>query len=261
MSAVRSAPRVLANTWRRQGRVFGPPLRDMYGAEVQYVHGVQRAGARVLLCPEAAPGTDPGELLDGMDGLLLIGGEDLAAAVSGADPALVGAGASESRDRWEVALLTAALAADLPVLAVCRGLQLLNAALGGTLHGDIAGRSPEHPPVPADTEAALAYRHEVRLEAGSLVGDAYGVPAKPVNSLHHQAVDVLGDGLRVVGRAADGCVEAVELPAARWCVGVQWHPELLPDDVLEQRLFAAFVAACGGSGRGDDVAPGLLVRR
>ena len=238
-----ATPRVLLNTWRRQGRVFGPPLRDMYGVEVQYVHAVQRAGARVLLSPQADAGTDPREVLDGMDGLVLIGGEDLAAAVSGVDPCLVGANASGSRDLWEIALLQAALDADLPVLAICRGLQLLNAARGGTLHGDIAGTTPEHPPVPADTELALAHRHGVAFTPGSLVGTVYG-SGKGVNSLHHQAVDRLGDGLQVTARASDGCVEAVELAGARWCVGVQWHPELLPDDELEQGLFRTFVAEC-----------------
>lgn len=236
-------PRVLMNTWRRQGRVFGPPLRDMYGAEVQYVHGVQRAGGRVLLAPEAVAGTDPHEMLDGMDGLVLIGGEDLSAAVSGADPALVGAGTSETRDRWEIALLDAALERDLPVLAVCRGLQLLNAGRGGTLHGDIADSTATHPAVPADTDAALAYRHAVQLEPGTLLAEAYGVPGKDVNSLHHQSVDRLGDDLRVTARADDGVVEAVELTTARWCIGVQWHPELMPDDEREQGLFRAFVAA------------------
>lgn len=239
-------PRVLVNTWRRQGRVFGPPLRDMYGTEVQYVHGVQRAGGLVLTSPEAPGGTDPHDLLDGLDGLLLIGGEDLAAPVSGADPALVGAGTSESRDRWEIALLDAALERDLPVLAICRGLQLLNAARGGTLHGDIAGSSPEHPPVPEDTAAALAYRHDVTFEPDSLLARAYAATGKATNSLHHQAVDVLGTGLRVVARAADGCVEGLELDGARWCAAVQWHPELLPEDPQEQALFAAFVEACAG---------------
>lgn len=237
-------PRVLMNTWRRQGHVFGPPLRDMYGAEVQYVQGVQGAGGRVLLAPEAASETEASEILDGMDGLLLIGGEDLAAAVSGADPALVGANASQARDRWEMALLEAALERDLPVLAICRGLQLLNAARGGTLHGDIAGASTEHPPVPAATEAALAYRHAVHIEPCTLVGGIYGVGAKEVNSLHHQAIDRLGVGLKVAARTGDGCVEAVEVPDARWCVGVQWHPELLPIDPLERGLFQAFVSAC-----------------
>ena len=237
-------PRVLMNTWRHQGRVFGPPLRDMYGAEVQYVQGVQDAGGRVLLAPEADPETDAFEILGGMDGLLLIGGEDLAAAVSGADPALVGANASESRDRWEIALLEAALARDLPVLAICRGLQLLNAARGGTLHGDIAGAAPEHPPVPAATEAALAYRHAVHIEPGTLTGDIYGAGTREVSSLHPQAIARLGGGLKVVARAGDGCVEAVEVPAARWCVGVQWHRELLAADPLERGLFRAFVSAC-----------------
>lgn len=246
-----SAPRVLMNTWRRQGKVFGPPLRDMHGVEVQYVHAVQRAGGRVLLSPEPDAGTHPLELLDGVHGLVLIGGEDLAAAVSGADPALVGANTSESRDRWEIELLDAALQADLPVLAICRGLQLLNAARGGTLHGDVAGTSAEHPPVPADTELALAYRHRVTFEPGSLAHEVYGVADKDVNSLHHQSIDRLGAGLHVVARADDGCVEAVELPAVQWCVGVQWHPELLADDPLEQGLFRAFVTACQAARRAE----------
>ncbi|WP_158607700.1 gamma-glutamyl-gamma-aminobutyrate hydrolase family protein [Flexivirga caeni] len=228
--------------------MFGPPIRDMYGAEVQYVHAVQRAGARVLLSPQASVGTDPREVIQGMTGLVLIGGEDLAAPVSGVCPHTVGENASESLDRWDIALLRAALSAELPVLAICRGLQLLNAACGGTLHGDIAGRSPEHPPVAADPELAETHRHGVTFTPGSLLATVYGLSGKEVNSLHHQAIDRLGDGLDIAARASDGGIEAIELVDARWCVGVQWHPELLPEDDREQALFRSFVSACAEPG-------------
>jgi putative glutamine amidotransferase len=239
--------RILVNTWRREGEVFGPVLRDMFGVEVQYAQSLQRAGAQVYLTPQPLPGADPAETVRGFDGVLIIGGEDLAAEVSGAAPGDIGENASATRDRWEMALLQAALVDDLPVLAICRGMQLLNVAFGGSLHGDIAGLSPQHPHVPADRDAALAFRHRVTFEPGSLVSRAYGAAAKDVNSLHHQAVDRIGAGLTVSGRAADGTVEAMELPGARWCLGVQWHPELLPDDPQERGLFDGFVRACRDS--------------
>ena len=233
------------NTWRREGEVFGPVLRDMFGVEVQYAQSLQRAGAQVYLTPQAPPGTDPAEIVRGFDGLLIIGGEDLAADVSGAAPGNIGGGASASRDQWEIALLRAALADDLPALAICRGMQLLNVAFGGTLHGDIAGISPQHPPMSADRDEAFAFRHEVTFSPGSLVSRAYGgVAAKDVNSLHHQAVNRVGAGLTVSGRTADGGVEALELTGADWCLGVQWHPELLPDDPREAGLFDEFARAC-----------------
>ncbi len=238
-------PRILMNTWRRQGRTFGPVLRDMVGVEVQYVHAVQRAGADVLLAPPPRPGSDVEGLLAVSDGLLLIGGEDLAAEVSGADPATIGENASADRDRAEMALLRAALDADLPVLAICRGLQLLNVAYGGTLHGDIAGCSEYHPAVPSELDEALAFRHPVAVEPGTITGRVLGAQAAEaeVNSLHHQAVDRVGDGLTVSARTPDGQVEALELPTVSWCLGVQWHPELMPDDAISRRIFTEFVAA------------------
>lgn len=238
-----TVPRVLMTTWRRQGRTFGPVLRDMVGVEVQYVHAVQRAGADVLLVPPPRPGGDAESLLTVSDGLLLIGGEDLAADVSGADPATIGDNASAQRDRAEIALLRAALAADLPVLAICRGLQLLNVAYGGTLHGDIAGCSAYHPAVPSELDEALAFRHPVAVEPGTMTEQVLGAREVDVNSLHHQAIDRVGNALSVTGRTPDGHVEALELPAASWCLGVQWHPELMPDDAASLRIFTEFVTA------------------
>ena len=242
-------PRILLTTWRRQGKVWGEFVRDVVGVEVQYVQAVQAAGGLALLAPQA-PGADPRHLVEGVDGLLLIGGEDLAAEVSGVDAADVGTNTSADRDRWEISLLDAAVELGVPVLAICRGMQLLNAARGGTLHGDIAGSSADHPAVPStDLQAALAHRHETRFEEGSRLAAAYGVLGKPTNSLHHQAVDRVGTGLVVTARAADGVVEGLELPAARWCVGVEWHPELLPDDPAEAALFRAFVDQCASDAR------------
>lgn len=230
-------------TWRRQGRTYGPVLRDMYGAEAQYVHAVQRAGAQVFLAPEPTPGTDPTDTILGFDGLLLIGGEDLSAEVSSVDPDDVGANASADRDRWEMSLIGAALDRDLAVFAVCRGMQLLNVALGGTLHGDIADSSVEHPSVPLELADALAFRHEIEVLPESILARNYGRASTQVNSLHHQALDRVAAPLAVIARAKDGVVEAVELPGAHWCLGVQWHPELMPQDPPEQRLFTAFVDA------------------
>jgi putative glutamine amidotransferase len=236
--------RILVNTWRRQGRVFGPVVRDMFGVEVSYAHVLQAAGATPYLVPQPGLGVDADEVLAGFDGLLLIGGEDLAAESSGAAPETIGSNADPERDRWELALLSAALESGVPVLAICRGMQLLNVAFGGTLHGHMTGSTPEHPPVPDDLTAALGFRHRVELVPGSRVRAAIGAEAIATNSLHHQSVDRLGHGLTVTGVAADGVVEAVEPLAATWCVGVQWHPELMPDDDSQRALVEAFVDTC-----------------
>ncbi|MHB1929890.1 MAG: gamma-glutamyl-gamma-aminobutyrate hydrolase family protein [Acidimicrobiales bacterium] len=139
----------------------------------------------------------------------------------------VGGVATEpERDAWELELLRAALDADLPVLAICRGLQLLNVACGGTIVADIpAGAGDNHPRFGSDRHDLA---HEVRFEPGSLAARVYG-PAALVNSLHHQAVDRLGDGLVITGRSPDGTIEALELPG-RPVLAVQWHPEAVAGD-------------------------------
>ena len=248
--------RVLVNTWRRQGRVLGPVLRDMFGVEVAYARALQESGATPFLLPHPPAPASPSAALDGFDGLLLIGGEDLSAAVSGAPPGTIGANADEERDRWELSLLTAALERGVPVLAICRGMQLLNVAFGGTLHGHMTGASAQHPDVPEDVSDAFDFRHAVDLHPHSRLRAALGVDMVRTNSLHHQAVDRLGTGLRITGTAGDGVVEAIETTDGGWCVGVQWHPELMPDDPHQQALVSTFVDRCRSHGRRRDTGGG-----
>jgi putative glutamine amidotransferase len=136
------------------------------------------------------------------------------------------------------------LDAALPVLAICRGMQVLNIALGGSLDGDIAGSRGDHPALPVERDTALAYRHQVEITDGSLLHRVYGTTTRQVNSLHHQAIAEPAPGVRVTARAADGTIEAIEPDGAPWCAAMQWHPELMAGDSAEKALFAAFAERC-----------------
>ena len=192
-----------------------------------YVSGLQRAGAIAILLP--VDRRAPLRLLEPIDGLVLIGGADIDPRSYGAptDPAVEST--YPERDQFELALLRGAIDRELPVLAICRGMQLLNVVRGGTLVQHL----PEHATAPGSFE-----RHQVVIRPDSVVGAAVGRPAL-VESGHHQGVESVGRGLRVVGRAPDGVIEAIEDPSARFCVGVLWHPEQGPD----RGLFRALVAA------------------
>ena len=202
----------------------------------RYVDAVRRAGARSLIL---APGDAwMAEDLDRFDGVLLLGGGDV-------DPVRYGGAAHDhvygvepDRDTLEIALVDDVLQADLPLLAICRGLQVLNVALGGTLHAhvpDLPGAIAHG--VPGGGSATV---HDVRLAPGSRVAAAAGRTELASSSHHHQAVDRLGTGLVAVGWTEDGLVEAVEHEAG-WVVGVQWHPEhTAAGDPPQQDLFDAF---------------------
>ncbi len=201
-----------------------------------YVDAVHRAGGLALLLPPDPVAVDePDEVLDRLDGLLLAGGSDV-------DPGAYGARAHPEtgptvpeRDAFEIALSRRALQRELPLLGVCRGMQVVNVALGGTLHQhlpDVLGHDRHR-----HTPGAFS-DHDVRLELGSLAARAAGEELHPAKSHHHQGVDGLGEGLRVTGWATlDELPEALEAPHARFALGVQWHPEA--DD--ESRLIAALV--------------------
>ena len=132
----------------------------------------------------------------------------------------------------------------LPLLCICRGMQVLNVVCGGTLHVHVPQRFGDR--VPHRLPPRLASRHAVRLEPSSRVGRMLGATQTEVCSWHHQAIDRLGDGLRPVAWAEDGVIEAVEHTEHPWCIGVQWHPEMQLDEAPQRGLFAALVAAATG---------------
>jgi len=186
-----------------------------------YSVAVQRAGGLALLLPpDDASAESPDQLLDLLDGLVLAGGSDLDPASYGARPHEQTGATSPERDRFELALAHGAIERDLPVLGVCRGMEVLNVAYGGTLEQHL-GAVDRH----RHTPGAFS-DHEVRLEPGSLAARAVGAERTAVKSHHHQGLDELGEGLAVTGRSLpDGLVEAVEDPERRHVLGVLWHPE------------------------------------
>src|SRR6476620_3649284 len=209
---------------------FGAWEEESALVPADYVRAVERAGGRALLVPPSDDGVE--ETLDALDGIVFSGGSDLDPATYGHDRHEATGGIVKERDRAELALLEAALARDMPVLAVCRGSQVLNVARGGDLVQhlpDVTGdeRHKHAPGTFAD--------HDVRLAAGSRVGTLLGEHA-PVKSHHHQGFGRLGEGLTEVAWADDGTLEAVEDPSRRFAVGVLWHPEAGDDTRLFEEL-------------------------
>ncbi|HYI61283.1 MAG TPA: gamma-glutamyl-gamma-aminobutyrate hydrolase family protein [Acidimicrobiales bacterium] len=210
-----------------------------------YLEGLGRAGAvGALLLPRAAADEAAEELVARFDGLVLTGGEDLDPTLYGDTPAPE-TGAHDARvDEWEAALYRAAVALDRPVLAICRGLQLLNVLHGGTLEQHITGAEGLVPHgIPFGGGGS-----DVRMavEPDSLLARALDGDLAPVGRCHHhQAVRDVGAGLRVTARAPDGSVEGLEPEGDAWVLSVQWHPEdSAMRDPVQQRLFAAFARAC-----------------
>ncbi len=215
--------------------------RDRDGTDHDYAAAVVLAGASPVLLP-AALGMDFAAVADRLDGLLLTGGGDIDPARYGAEVAPETAAVDPDRDEVELGLVQAALDRGLPVLAICRGAQLLNVALGGTLHQhlpDLSAAVHQHP------EPRQFLAHEVAVEPGSRLSAVLGRTRLAVNSMHHQAIDRPASALRIVGRAPDGTIEAAEDPD-RPVLAVQWHPEnLAASSDAHLRLFRWLA----GSGR------------
>lgn len=234
----RRRPRIGVTTYPRQG-----DERPSFTIPSAYVDAVRRAGGLPLLL---APGEEgPEEILQHVDGLVFSGGGDLDpahfAGDADADPHPTQYGVDEERDRFELALMRAALEHATPTLAICRGLQLLNVVRGGDLHvhlpdvvgEDVLHRMPERRPA----------THPVRLAPECRLSAIYRATAIQTVSWHHQAVNRLGRGLVPVGWAEDGTVEAVEVQGCPWLLAVQWHPEM---NEAEGALFEALVALARG---------------
>jgi len=198
-----------------------------------YVRAVEAAGGRALLVPPDESAV--GETLDALDGVVFSGGNDMEPSTYGADAHPETLGTNEARDRGELALLTAALERDMPVLAVCRGLEVLNVARGG----DLVQHLPELVGHESHREVKGVFSdHGVRVDESSRLGSVVGASVPGVKSHHHQALGRVGAGLREVAWAEDGTVEGLEDPEHRFALGVLWHPEAGGD----LKLFEALVA-------------------
>jgi putative glutamine amidotransferase len=211
-----------------------------------YLEAVQRAGGLALmLAPDPQLTADPGEALALIDGLMLAGGADIDPASYGQETHAETVATVPVRDAFEIALVNAAIERDMPVLGICRGMQLINVARGGTLLQHLPERfgHSEHRRVIGTFEGA---DHPARLVEGSLAARAAGETLHATKSHHHQGVDRLGRDLVVSGISErDGLAEAIELPDRRFVLGVQWHPEA----DLQSRVIGSFVGAAVGSVR------------
>lgn len=215
----------------------------------RYVEVLRSFGAVPWLIPLFAHDPDTlHEIFARLDGLFLAGGADIAPARYG-EAARPECGVTDpDRDAVEIALTRQAVSRGVPVFGICRGLQTLNVACGGTLYQDIAAQVPaaiKHDYTLAQNHLDRTHLpHDVTVKAGSRVADILGSAVVPVNSIHHQAVKDLGDGLTATAFAPDGIVEAIEGPPGAFVLGVQWHPEeLVETQPVMRRLFEAFLAA------------------
>ena len=209
-----------------------------------YVTAIQKAGGIPVMIPLGS-GTDSLKaLLLRLDGLLFTGGGDIDPQHFNGEPHAKVYGISPERDALEFFLIEAALAAGKPLLAICRGIQVLNVACGGSLYTHIQDQieqSLKHDWFPKFPRDKLA--HTVSLVCESKLQEIFGDSDIRVNSLHHQGISQVGQGLKATAFAPDGLVEGLEVEGADFALGVQWHPECLPEDVGMQNLFKAFVAA------------------
>jgi putative glutamine amidotransferase len=217
-----------------------PPRKDL-ALGFTYFEAIERAGGiPVILPPMTEAAVDP--LVARLSGICMAGGPDIDPRSYGGEPHPDLGPTEPEVDRFEIAVTWAAQARCLPILAICRGAQILNVALGGTLHmhlPDDAGDRVTHRRPGSDGPTAS---HDIRVEPESTLGRVLGSERVHVNSYHHQAARKLGRGLRAVAHAEDGVIEAIETTGPDWVVGVQWHAECMEEP--EQRaLFEAFVDA------------------
>lgn len=234
---------------KRVGVVTDRRLFDgasVHQANDEYITAVRDgAGALPLLIPAADAPLDPAAVLAAVDGLLFTGSPSNVAPGHYGQSARPGTLLDPARDGLSLPLLRAAIAAGKPVLAICRGFQELNVALGGSLHQhvhELPGRLDHREPQGVDTEREYAPAHPIRISTDGLLRRITGMDEAMVNSLHHQGIDRLAEGLHADALAPDGQIEAVSLPQAPgFVLGVQWHPEWRwRDDRLSAAIFAAF---------------------
>lgn len=210
-----------------------------------YYKAVQEAGAVAVLLPADDFGYES-ELIDKLDGILLVGGPDLDPKYFGEESYTYNGGICPDRDEQETALAKLAFEKGKPILGICRGVQVLNAAMGGTLYQDINTQVKGENILKHGQEAPRWYpSHDISITKDSLIYECFGKDTARVNSFHHQAVREVAPGFKAAAHTSDGIIEAIEYTGNKFAAGVQWHPETLwQKDRVHLEIFKAFVKAC-----------------
>jgi putative glutamine amidotransferase len=231
---------ITTNHTRNQDSSYLNTLSDAY------VQAITRAGGVPVMLPSGIPADEIKLLRPHLNGILLTGGADVAPSLFGGYPHPRVYGIDADRDALEIELVHLAVQTGWPLFAICRGIQILNVALSGTLFTHIEDqldRPLKHDNGSEHPRDFLA--HTVRIEPGSRLLQIIGESEVAVNSMHHQGIDFLASCLHPAAISPDGLVEAVEIPDHPFVIGVQWHPECMPESVQMQALFRAFVSAAG----------------
>lgn len=220
---------------------IGAPDQDWQLIAQDYLNAIWKAGAVPVLLPIDENTDRALEMLEMVDGLLISGGNDVSPKMYGSTENKCGT-LDLNRDAMEKCLLEKALEKDMPVLGICRGVQLMNAALGGTLHQDLPSEGyPNHTIVDFKRNQAT---HTVDVKENTLLAKILGSGELGVNSFHHQAADQLADGLEAAAVSKEGIVESVYMPGKKFVLAVQWHPEMMYDSEVHKKIFDAFIEAC-----------------
>lgn len=231
-------PLVGITGWRRTlGTYLGP--EQLQTLSTYYTESVIAAGMTPIIFPNGQEPAEAERLVGLVDGVLLSGGDDIHPHSYGSEPSTIH-GADAVVDEFEIAVIEAARAQNKPMLAICRGLQMLNVAMGGTLSQEVTSPGGVHELIDENTEPEdiNSRRHVVRFAPDSMIASLYGAGEAKVNTLHHQGIDQVAEGLIVEGRTDDGLVEVARCEGDWWAVGVQWHPERMAG--VHQVVFTAF---------------------
>lgn len=243
-------PRIAMTTWRRYLPTFLDERTDLYTLGAEYPQAVLDAGGLPYLLPHHDP-ADAHDVLAGFDGLVLVGGDDIDPSHYGQEDEGVSHGVRASADDSDLAIARAAVEMGLPTFAICRGCQVLNVAMGGTLHQDATDVDSLHRPISDVPAEVMAERHPLRIASGSVLEQAYGGAGEQVvNSIHHQAIDRVAPGFCAVAWAPDGMIEAIEPVGGGPVLAVQWHPEKITDEG-QAVLFRYFIDTLVSRGKPD----------
>lgn len=219
--------------------------QNKLGLNCFYIEAISLAGGIPLILPILQNQDQLKSQLDLIDGLLLCGGDDVHPEFYGEEPHLALGNTFTERDHHELRLIKYAKKAEMPILGICRGMQLLNVAFGGTLYQDIPQQYPTNNHCHLQTLAPALSEHKVILSAGSHLHQIFNRSELHVNSLHHQGIKKLADSLQATAHAPDGMIEAIEAKEEPFLIGIQWHPEqMIKSEPIMQVLFKAFISHC-----------------